>query len=333
MDITSDLTDKTELELRAMERAIAKKHLDKFPYLSLCWGLGNFLCWLSLWPLVMTGVMPLWLGLVIATINVAASYLPSHEAQHSIFAMPGKPLRWLNELVGHLSPIPLVMPFRVLRATHLEHHKYANNPELDPDYGIHADTALGAVWASIQWRQPRPEGDEHRYVKSLKRIGREDLILESVVFELVYLAILISLVWTGFALEAFFLWWLPRHIGITWLHFYLAWFPHNPSCGEGRYSDTRSFKSKVGNIISGGMQYHIVHHLDAGMHWSEMPGFYLRNIEEFARQDAIVFDGIRDFVREGERRARAVLDLQRRARLRRHRPRRRETWKPYAVSP
>jgi beta-carotene hydroxylase len=261
MDITADLTDKTELELRAMERAIAKKHLDKFPYLSLCWGLGNFLCWLSLWPLVMTGVMPLWLGLIIATINVAASYLPSHEAQHSIFAMPGKPLRWLNELVGHLSPIPLVMPFRVLRATHLEHHKYANNPDLDPDYGIHADTALGAVWASIQWRQPRPEGDEHRYVKSLKRIGREDLILESVVFELVYLAILISLVWTGFALEAFFLWWLPRHIGITWLHFYLAWFPHNPSCGEGRYSDTRSFKSKVGNIISGGMQYHIVHHL------------------------------------------------------------------------
>ena len=40
MDITADLTDKTELELRAMERAIAKKHLDKFPYLSLCWGLA-----------------------------------------------------------------------------------------------------------------------------------------------------------------------------------------------------------------------------------------------------------------------------------------------------
>ena len=39
MDGTMDLTGKTELELRAMEREIAKQHLDKFPYLSLAWGL------------------------------------------------------------------------------------------------------------------------------------------------------------------------------------------------------------------------------------------------------------------------------------------------------
>ena len=37
MDGTMDLTAKTELELRAMEREIAKQHLDKFPYLSLFW--------------------------------------------------------------------------------------------------------------------------------------------------------------------------------------------------------------------------------------------------------------------------------------------------------
>ena len=41
MEGTMDLTAKTELELRAMEREIAKQHLDKFPYLSLAWGLGN----------------------------------------------------------------------------------------------------------------------------------------------------------------------------------------------------------------------------------------------------------------------------------------------------
>jgi len=46
---------------------------------------------------------------VIATFNVAAEYLPSHEAQHNIIANKGQPLRWLNELVGHLSTIPLAM--------------------------------------------------------------------------------------------------------------------------------------------------------------------------------------------------------------------------------
>jgi len=40
--------------------------------------------------------------------------------------------------------------------------------------------------------------------------------------------------------------------------------------------------------------YHIVHHLFAGMHWSEMPQWYLDNLDKFAEQDAIVFDGISD---------------------------------------
>ena len=71
MDGTMDLAAKTELELRAMERAIAKQHLDKFPFLSLAWGVGNLACWLAVWVLCLNGVMPLWLGFIIATVNVS----------------------------------------------------------------------------------------------------------------------------------------------------------------------------------------------------------------------------------------------------------------------
>ncbi|EHQ58744.1 fatty acid desaturase [gamma proteobacterium HIMB55] len=261
MERTMDLTGKTPLELRAMEREIAKQHLDKFPYLSLVWGLGNFVCWLAVWYLCLTGMMPLWLGFVIATVNVAACYLPSHEAQHSIFAMPGKKMRWLNELVGHISPIPLVLPFKVLRATHIEHHKHSNNPELDPDYTLHADTTWGAIWKSIEWRQPMPNGEQHSYITCLQRIGQENLILHTVLYRLVYLGILCGMALNGLAIEAALLWWLPWHIGITYIHFYLAWAPHNPGCSVGRYSDTKSFKSIFGNIGSSGMQYHVIHHL------------------------------------------------------------------------
>ena len=38
--------------------------------------------------------------------------------------------------------------------------------------------------------------------------------------------------------------------------------------------------------------YHISHHLKPAMHWTEHPVSFRRNVEEYVREDAIVFDGI-----------------------------------------
>jgi len=241
------------------ERAIARRHIGKFPWGSLIWAVVNLAVWLSLWPLVLLDLLPLWAGFVIACVNVALCYLPSHEAQHDIFARPGERLRWLNETVGTLSVLPMATPFRVLRATHLEHHKHTNDPERDPDYLTHADTALGAIWASIQAKGPR--GQEVVYRATLERLGREDLLVESALYLIVYYGALFALAWSGFALEAALLLWLPRHIGVTYIHFYLSWAPHNPGLVRGRYKDTRAFRSWAGNVSAMGMQAHIVHHL------------------------------------------------------------------------
>lgn len=40
--------------------------------------------------------------------------------------------------------------------------------------------------------------------------------------------------------------------------------------------------------------YHVVHHIKPNLHWSEMAQWYDDHREEFARHDAIVFDGLRD---------------------------------------
>ena len=42
--------------------------------------------------------------------------------------------------------------------------------------------------------------------------------------------------------------------------------------------------------------YHIGHHLHASMHWTDMPGEFLENIEEYSRQRAIVFREIDFFI-------------------------------------
>ena len=250
----------SERELRAAEREIARRHTDRFPWGSLLWAALNTLVWLSLWPLVFVAGLPLWVAFPVACVNVALSYLPSHEAQHDIFARPGSRLRWLNELVGHLSVIPLAIPFGLLRATHLEHHKHANDPELDPDYYSHAATPGRAILTAIRARRPRG-GQSDDYRASAERLGRDDLVIKAALYELAYYGFLFALAWSGFALEAAALWWLPRHVGLVYIIFYLSWAPHNPGLSKGRYRDTRSFRSWGGNISSLGMQAHIVHHL------------------------------------------------------------------------
>ncbi|MEM0986695.1 MAG: fatty acid desaturase [Pseudomonadota bacterium] len=256
-----DLSRLSPAELMRLEREIARKHMGGFPYLAVAWAFGNLALWLSLWPLVISGILPLWLGFIIACANIALCYLPSHEAQHDIIARPGDRLRWLNEAVGHLSLVPLVLPYRVARLTHLEHHKHTNNPDLDPDYSVTAPGPLSAIWGSIQNRQPRAKGGLKSYGATLVRLGREDVILDAVIYDIVFYAILFGAAWSGYAMEAAFLWWLPRHFALTYIQYYLSWAPHHPGTEMGRYRNTRSFRAILGNIGSLGMQYHVIHHL------------------------------------------------------------------------
>lgn len=203
-------------------------------------------------------------GFLISTVNITLSYLPSHEAQHDIFARPGSRLRWLNEFIGHWSVIPMASGYGALRLTHLEHHRHTNDSELDPDYGTHAKNGWDAIWQSISIRQPGATAGFNGYARTLQNLGTPQAkraILESVMINLVFYGVLFSCAWSGFALEAALLWWLPRHIALTYIQFFLSWAPHHPAQERGRYSNTRGFRSVLGNIGSLGMQYHIVHHL------------------------------------------------------------------------
>jgi len=258
--VSADLSTLTDAELRRLELKIARKYSGKMPWRIVIWAFGNLAVWLSLWPLVMSSIMPLWLAFPIATINIALVYLPTHEAQHDIIARPGTKLRWLNELVGHATSWMMIYPFEVLRITHLDHHRHTNDPELDVDITTVAPGPWSAIWTTIRQRQPKAKRSMD-YLAALARANRPDLIVLAVLYRLGFIAILGALAWSGYALEALFLWWLPYQIAITYIIFFLSWAPHHPGNERYRYRNTRSWKSSVGNIGSMGMQFHIVHHL------------------------------------------------------------------------
>jgi len=266
MDTQTDLTTLSDAELARMEKDIARKYIGGMPWMMVVWAFGNLAIWLSLWPLVMLGYMPLWLGFIIATVNVTLSYLPSHEAQHSNIAKPGTKWRWLNELVGNVSTIPLVFPYRVLRLTHMKHHAHTNDPENDPDYDNRSSGWLDNIWNTIKKKQP---GYKDSYGVALEKMGDTPevraAVLEAVIWRLGHIAILCALAWSGYALEAFFLWFLPKHLGSFYILAFLSWLPHHPFEEKGRYRDTRAWRLGGGmgiwNVISLGMQYHAVHHL------------------------------------------------------------------------
>lgn len=254
----------TRRDLRKEEIAIAQTfHGGRmWPYAVAAF--GCFAVWLSFFPLALLDMLNLPLAFALSTIFAVGGYVTGHEAMHSNIARKGEKLFWLNEAVGHISTIPIVCPYGIAKLTHLEHHRHCNHPELDPDYTDEAPNWWMAIWKTWYNRQPGVDGSIQRYLRTLKRLGTpeaEGAIRSTIRAQLIYMAVLFGMAWSGHALVALLVWWLPRQIGATYIQFYLSWAPHHPGAQMGRYKDTRSFRSKVGVIGSMGMEYHIIHHL------------------------------------------------------------------------
>jgi beta-carotene hydroxylase len=274
----------------AEERAIAQKYIGRPPLLMIVWGLGGFCLWLALWPLVILGYLPLWLGFIVATIIFSACYLPSHEAEHGNIGRPGKPFRWLNELIGHLSMFPLLIPYRLHRAIHLKHHAHTNNPDKDPDYHNMAPNlwaAMRQAWLSMQ---PGFKGALEDGVLE-DSPAKEKLVLEALVATRIAWLAMSVLALSGYGLALLTLWWLPRQIAMIYTVVTLSWAPHHPGSETGRYRDTRGWVSPVGTILSSGMEYHLVHHLFPSIPLNRTPAAY-RELKPLLEKEGMSLNGL-----------------------------------------
>lgn len=255
------------------ERAIAQKYIGGFPWFMVIWGVGGFALWLALFPLVHLGYLPLWAGFLLSLLVQCYCYLPSHEAEHGNIGRPNSRWRWLNEFIGHTSMFPIRIPYTLHRAIHLKHHAYTNDDHKDPDIGMRADTIWGAAYQSWRTRQPDSLGGLTPEVLEDNE-KKDKLIWEGFLVTRLWWLCLLLLCWTGFALEALLLWWLPMQIATIYTQITLSWAPHHPMREKGRYRDTRVWKSPVGTILSSGMEYHFIHHLFPSIPLNKHPAVY-----------------------------------------------------------
>ena len=259
----------TRRDLRKEEIAIARDFHGGPMWFYAVAAFGCFAVWLSFFPLAMLGLINLPLACVLSCIFATGGYVTSHEAMHSNIGRVGQKTRWLNEAVGAVSTIPIVFPFSMARLMHLEHHYHCNHPTKDPDYTDEAPNIWAALYKTWYNRQPGVDGSIHHYKRILTEMGTPEArraLKETLLLQLVFMGVLFSMAWSGYAIEAALIWWLPRHVGLSYIRFYLSWAPHHPREGKtGRYENANIFRSRLGHVLSMGMETHLVHHLYPGI--------------------------------------------------------------------
>ena len=265
----------TRTTLRKQEQAIAKKYMSTPEQMRIYTviTIACFAAWIAFFPLTMMDIIPLWPCFIASCVFAAGGYIVSHEAMHDNIGRRGTKYRFWNELVGEISTIILIFPFSMARMMHLHHHYHCNHPENDPDYTDEAPSAFKAWIKTWLNRQPGADGSIHHYKRVLERIGTSGArkaLRDTMLLQLFAMAFFFTMAWSGYAIEAALLWWLPRHIGLSYIRFWLSWAPHHPRDGHGRYENTRVFRtwfgrSWFGHWMSMGMQYHVVHHLYPGI--------------------------------------------------------------------
>lgn len=84
--------------------------------------------------LALTGVIPVWVGCVLAFLCIHPSAAVLHEASHRAITGGMKGQGWLDYVIGTLHGWMLTYDFGTFRYLHMRHHQNTNDPAADPDF-------------------------------------------------------------------------------------------------------------------------------------------------------------------------------------------------------
>jgi len=218
-----------------------------------------------------SGSIGLFAAAAINTIALYSMYSVSHDAIHDIASKN----RTINGLMGRVCAFHEGMTYPIFKVSHMMHHRYTNDPVMDPDYVIgRKPRLLFPIWVIVRLLH-----DNGYMIKTKLWRGKRKRLLEhllTVAAQVAYFLILAQLFGTT---NALLLWLVPVAIAGASVEILVAWLVHYPQESQSKYEHTRLIRSRVLQFFMFNHNLHVVHHL-----WPRTPWFdYPKRVDEAAR--------------------------------------------------
>ena len=244
----------TETELKLDHRTLGLLYLQ--------WILfgGNFvLYWLT--------PLPVWIHVTIAVTAIHLAFTIWHEAAHGTISTR----RWLNDAAGVLGMFPYMTPYFMQRFVQLDHHKYLNEPDKDPNQIY----AAGPFW-QLPFRYVRAIAYAKKMLLTDPR-SRGMRISDITILAGIGLIFIIS-IWQHFFVDLFWLWLLPLAIAKVIMDWYVNFLPHT-GLPPDRFLGTRIIDVRFLTPWVLCHNYHAVHHLWPTIPWHSYIARYRARFE------------------------------------------------------
>ena len=209
------------------------------------------------WILVFSGHMAVWQGCLLNCVAMYYLFSPIHDAIHRSMAHSNR----LNDFFMWLILLPIV-PFsngRLLRVMHMQHHRFANDPERDPDHWT-MTAPFKTLWIWFAW-------DFYYLFFYLRRkdqfanidVGhplRDTIWVWSLAFAVGYF----------YPMEVIFLWFVPSRLMAWLIAAVFMYLPHWPHDIEHEKQPFQATHNRIGlewllTPMLAFQNYHLVHHI------------------------------------------------------------------------
>lgn len=200
-------------------------------------------------------------------INATAIYL-LFTVMHDSMHRTAHETRFVNDLLGRLSALPLTASMPLFRAVHYEHHSHTNDPERDPDLIVNRRPR----WALPVWCLTiLVEYRRHYFGRRMWRDYSD--LMEAIAMEFLLLGAIVLAAMTGTFGTLVVVWLAPALIAVLFLAMTFDFLPHYPYGSRERYLDTRIYPGRILNALLLGQNYHLIHHL-----WTTIPWYRYQRV-------------------------------------------------------